>query len=170
VTPLPAPLGGTEVVVWRLDQAKYRAAWDSGEGAYKVGGRWNRRGVRAVYCSIDPATAILEVAVHKGFRALDTVQHVLTAATITDLSSVHVVHPPSVPNPNWLRPGLPSAGQQAFGDALLARHRFVLIPSVVSTHSWNLIFVNSAAAGAYALRMQEAFALDTRLHPSVPMS
>ncbi|MFL5101793.1 MAG: RES family NAD+ phosphorylase, partial [Xanthobacteraceae bacterium] len=73
MTPLPAPLGGTEVVVWRLDQAKYRAAWDSGEGAYKVGGRWNRRGVRAVYCSIDPATAILEVAVHKGFRALDTV-------------------------------------------------------------------------------------------------
>jgi RES domain-containing protein len=166
---LPAPLGGTELVAWRLDQAKYRATWDSGEGAYRVGGRWNTRGIRAVYCSIDPATAILELAVHKGFKALDTVEHVLTAATITDLSSVHVVDPASIPNPNWLRPGIPSAGQQAFGDALLARHKFILIPSVVSTHSWNVIFVGAAAAGAYVLRTQEVFALDTRLHPPIPI-
>jgi len=168
--PLPAPLGGTELVAWRLDHAKYRATWDSGEGAYKVGGRWNSKGIRAVYCSIDPATAILEVAVHKGFKALDIVEHVLIAATITDLSSVHVVDPASVPNPNWLRPGIPSAGQQAFGDALLARHKFTVIPSVVSTHSWNLIFVSAAAAGAYVLKTQEVFALDTRLHPPTPTS
>ncbi|MGH6961889.1 MAG: RES family NAD+ phosphorylase [Dongiaceae bacterium] len=165
MTPLPPPLGGTELVAWRLDRATYRATWDSGEGAYRVGGRWNSRGVRAVYCSIDPATAILEVAVHTGFRALDTVPHVLTAATITAPASVRVVDPASIPNPNWLRPGIPGAGQQAFGDALLVRHKFILIPSAVSTHSWNLIFVGASAAGAYALRLQEAFALDTRLHP-----
>jgi RES domain-containing protein len=165
LTPLPPPLGGRELVAWRLDQAKYGAIWDSGEGAYRVGGRWNGKGVRAVYCSIDPATAILEVAVHKGFKALDTVPHVLTAMTVTRPPSVHVVDPASVPNPNWLRPGIPGAGQQTFGNALLARHEFILIPSVVSTHSWNLIFVSAKAAGAYALRLQEAFALDTRLHP-----
>jgi hypothetical protein len=34
--------------------------------------------IRAVYCSVDPATAILEVAVH-GFQGLDTVLHMLTA-------------------------------------------------------------------------------------------
>jgi RES domain-containing protein len=164
VTPLPAPLGSTELVAWRLDQAKYRSLWDSGEGAYRVGGRWNSRGVRAVYCSIDPATAILEVAVHKGFRALDTIEHVLTAVTIKDLADVHVVDPASVPNSNWLRPGIPSAGQQMFGDVLLDQHTFMLVPSVVSTHSWNLVFVSPAAAGAYALRLQEVFALDTRLH------
>ena len=165
MTPLPPPLGGTELVAWRLDRAAYRASWDSGEGAYRVGGRWNSRGVRAVYCSIDPATAILEVAVHTGFKALDTVPHVLTAVTITEPSGVHVVDPASIPNPNWLRPGIPGAGQQAFGDDLLVRYEFVLIPSAVSTHSWNLIFIGANAAGAYALRMQEAFALDTRLHP-----
>ena len=167
--PLPPPLGGNELVAWRLDQAIFGATWDSGEGAYRVGGRWNTRGIRAVYCSIDPATAILEIAVHKGFKALDTVEHVLTAATITDLSSVHIVDPASVPNPNWLRPGIPSAGQQAFGDALLARHKFIVIPSVVSMHSWNVIFVSAAAAGAYVLRTQEVFALDTRLHPPIPI-
>ena len=70
-----------------------------------------------------------------------------------------------VPNPNWLTPGIPSAGQQVFGDALLARRPFMLIPRAVSRHSWNLIFVASASAGLYALRFQERFALDTRLHP-----
>ena len=152
-------------MAWRLDQARFDETWDSGEGAYAVGGRWNSRGVRAVYCSIDPAAAILEVAVHKGFKALDTVPHVLTALTVTETSRVHVVDPADVPNPNWLRPGIPGAGQRAFGDALLARHGFVLIPSVISTHSWNLIFVGAMASGAYAVRSQERFALDTRLHP-----
>jgi RES domain-containing protein len=160
VTPLPADL-----LAWRLDMADFAATWDGGEGAYRVGGRWNGPGVRAVYCSVDPATAILEVAVHKGFRVLDTVAHVLTAARIVDPAGVHVVQPDDVPNPNWLRPGIPSAGQQAFGNALLAQHAFVLLPSVVSLHSWNLIFAHGRAAGRYALLAQERFALDPRLHP-----
>lgn len=165
MTPLPIALGGSELIAWRLDQAAYAPTWDSGEGAYRVGGRWNSKGVRAIYCSIDPSTAILEVAVHKGFRALDTVPHILTAAVIADTAAVHIVDPVTVPNPNWLRPGIPSAGQQAFGDDLLRQHRFVAIPSAVSTHSWNLIFVASQAAGSYSVKFQEAFALDTRLHP-----
>ncbi len=165
MTPLPPPLGAGELVAWRLDQEAFAASWDSGEGAFRVGGRWNSRGVRTVYTSLDPATAILEVAVHKGFTALDTVAHVLTSATVLDPGKVHVIQPGDVPNPNWLRPGIPGAGQQAFGDALLAKHPFVLIPSAVSSHSWNLIFVASATAGLYALRSQERFALDTRLHP-----
>ena len=165
MTPLPASLGGSELVAWRLDRAIFAASWDNGEGAYRAGGRWNSRGVRAVYCSIDPATAILEVAVHKGFKALDTVPHVLTAIDIVDPSSVHVVDPATVPNQNWLRPGIPGAGQQAFGDDLLSKHKFIVIPSAVSTASWNLVFVGSKAAGAYSIRSQEPFALDTRLHP-----
>jgi RES domain-containing protein len=166
VTPLPALLGGgAELVAWRLDESKHAATWDSGEGAFRSGGRWNSKRVRAVYCSLDPATAILEVAVHKGFKALDTVPHVLTALNIANPAVVHVVDPAIVPNPNWLCPGIPSAGQQAFGDDHLQRHKFVVLPSAVSTHSWNLIFVAAVAAGSYSIRSQELFALDTRLHP-----
>ncbi|WP_158810839.1 RES family NAD+ phosphorylase [Beijerinckia sp. L45] len=163
--PLPTALGGGDVFAWRLDQALFRSSWDSGEGAYQFGGRWNSRGVRAVYCSLDPAAAILEVAVHKTFRVLDTVPHVLTALKITDPATVHIIWPAKIPNSNWLRPGIPSAGQQAFGDEALASHPFVLIPSTVSTHSWNLVFDSARAAGAYTLALQEEFALDTRLHP-----
>ena len=165
MTPLPGALGGGDLMAWRIDQAIFAPTWDSGEGSYRFGGRWNSAGVRAVYCSLDPATAILEVAVHKGFKALDTVPHALTAVTIKDPAAVHVVMPTDIPNPNWLSPGPASAGQQAFGDDLIACHAFVLIPSAVSKHSWNLIFTAAFASGQYDLRLQERFALDTRLHP-----
>lgn len=158
--------GGDGLVVWRLEERTYAAAWDSGEGPFLYGGRWNGKGVRAVYCALDPAVAILEVAVHTGFRTLDTVPHTLTAARIADIAEVHVVKRRDAPNPNWLRPGSPSAGQQAFGADLLRRHRFVAIPSAVSTHSWNLIFDPVRAAGLYKLDFQEPFALDPRLHPT----
>ena len=55
MTLLPIALGGTELVAWRLDQAVHAPTWDSGEGAYRVGGRWNSKGIHAVYCSLDPA-------------------------------------------------------------------------------------------------------------------
>jgi RES domain-containing protein len=166
MTPLPAPLGGTELIAWRLNKKIYRDTWDSGEGSFLGGGRWNSKGVRAVYCSIDPGVAILEAAVHKGFETLETVPHVLTEVRITEAQNVFVVHPEAIPNPRWLISGIQSAGQQRFGDQLLAHHKFVLIPSTVSTHSWNLIFVASSARGAYVLRSQERFALDPRLNPA----
>ena len=165
MTPLPAALGGRpDLTAWRLDRANHAASWDSGEGARAEGGRWNSAGQRAVYASLDPATTILERAVHTGFALLDTVAHVLTSVRIGEPASVHVVQPKAVPNPNWLRPGYPSAGQQEFGDRLLAKHPFIVIPSVVSTHSWNLMFDPTRAQGAYTLVKQEPFALDSRLH------
>jgi RES domain-containing protein len=162
---LPGALGGRDLEAWRLDAAVHAAGWDSGVGAERYGGRWNVRGQRAVYCSIDPATALLEVAVHKGFRVLDTTAHVLTGLAVADPASVHVVPPEVVPNPAWLQPGIPSFGQQRFGSELLARHGIVVFPSAVSRHSWNLVFEPQVARGRYALKAQERFAMDTRLHP-----
>lgn len=163
--PLGKPFGSADVFAWRFDEKRFEKTWDSGEGSFLYGGRWNSKGIRAVYCSFDAATAILEVAAHKGFKALDVVPHVLTAITLRDSSAVHVVNVSAVPNKNWLRPGTPSAGQQQFGDDLLAKHLFVAIPSAVSSHSWNLLFDSERARGAYSRSLQEDFALDTRLHP-----
>lgn len=165
MTPLPALLGGKELVAWRLDREIYASTWDRGEGSYQVGGRWNSKGIRAVYCSLDPATALVEVAVHKGFDTLYSVAHTLTCVEILEPDNVHVVDPSTIPNPNWLIPGIPGDAQQKFGDALLAKHKFVAIPSAVSRNSWNLLFVADLAKGAYRLKRQERFALDTRLNP-----
>lgn len=162
MTPLPSALGGGgEVVVWRLDKEIYAPTWQTGEGAYRAGGRWSTAGHRVVYCALDPATAILEVAVHAGFKVLDTVAHNMVRATVPDLTSVHRVKPEDVPNPNWLRPGDPSVYQQGFGDDLLKKHGVVVIPSVVSTNSWNMIFTDTEAAKLIDIK-QERFALDTR--------
>lgn len=154
------------VRVWRLDDARYATSCDTGIGAFIVGGRWNPKGVHAVYCSLDPATAILEVAVHKGFAAIDMVPHVLSAFEIPDFRGVHVVHPSDVPDPTWLLPGMPYTRQQEFGSHLLQTHTFVAIPSTVSKHSWNLVFDANLAAGQFRRVLQESFALDTRLNPA----
>ena len=164
MTPLPPPLGTGELRFWRLDQKRHATTWDTGEGSYLAGGRWNSTGVRAVYTSLDPATAIMEVAVHKGFRALDTAHHVLTSGRVIDPNKVHVLDADDVPNANWLVPCPHGPGQRAFGDRLLREHLFILIPSTVSRHSWNLIFDASRAADHFDDVWQEAFALDPRLH------
>ena len=166
MAPLPQPLGQGGLRLWRLDQQRHAATWFTGEGAFRVGGRWNRPGVRAVYASLDPATAVLEVAVHKGFDVLDTAPHVLTSARLVDVAGLHVVRPEDVPNPNWLVPTTPGRNQQGFGSDLLARFGAVLVPSAVSRHSWNLVFdAGHAAAGFYDDVTQERYALDPRLQP-----
>lgn len=165
MTPLPGDLQpGAPLVAWRIDAASYALNWDSGVGAERGGGRWNPKGLKTVYCSFDPATTILEAAVHRGFDVLDTQPFVLTALTIQEATDVHVVTPAELPNPAWLHSGIPSAGQQQWGAALLEAHRFVAVPSVVSKSSWNLIFRPDRATGRYALRDQDRLVLDTRLH------
>ncbi|MBV9891998.1 MAG: RES domain-containing protein [Rhizobacter sp.] len=160
-----APLGPAGVVVWRLDDERRASTWDSGIGGEMFGGRWNAKGTKAVYCSLDPATCLVESAVHKGFAVLASQPPVLSSAVILDPRKCHVVWPEDVPNAGWLHSGIVSGGQQAFGSELLGRHAFVLFPSVVSCRSWNLVFDPGRAVRAYRLRTQERLSLDTRLHP-----
>ena len=162
----PPALATGPLAIWRIDPVEFAPSWDSGLGSYLNGGRWNPKGLATVYCSLDPAVTILEVAVHKGFANLDRVPRVLTRATIADPTLVRIVLPSEVPNPHWLVPSRPTEGQQAFGAALLAAHAFVALPSVVSRHSWSLIFDPARAGDLYGDVAQEPFALDPRLHPA----
>jgi RES domain-containing protein len=49
---------------WRIVKAKHATTAFSGEGAARTGGRWNSRGVLAVYTSSTQALAALETLVH----------------------------------------------------------------------------------------------------------
>jgi RES domain-containing protein len=160
---LPWESGPT--LAWRLDTAAHAPTWDRGVGALKVGGRWNPQGVAAVYCSLDPATAIIEVAVHKGFDTLDRVGHVFSWCRISEPATLHVVRAAEVPNARWLQNGLPSHAQQKFGQDLLQQHGAFVVPSAVCNYSWNLIFSPSAFKSRYALETQSPLSLDTRLNP-----
>jgi RES domain-containing protein len=175
LTPLPGPLaaraGGKAhalptaggLLFWRLDKDRHLGSWASGEGAFQVGGRWNARGTRVVYGALDPATALLEVAVHAGFSALDAVAHSLVCARWTDLSRVKVLPPEAFPDTSWLRPGVPGAAQQAFAAEKMKLHPVLVLPSVVSPHSWNVVIDVAAAVGQLDTVLVERFSLDGRL-------
>lgn len=156
------PLPG-EPILWRLDRDRYAGQWDSGEGAYLLGGRWNIPGTRVVYCALDAATAILEVSVHVGLRQLDAVPHVLTSAHIARLTDIHFVRPSDIPDPAWLLPGEAHGAQRIWGDDMLREHPLIAVPSVVSRNSWNLLVAIPAGRDALVLRDQEPFVLDPRL-------
>ena len=50
--------------VWRIAKSEHAASVEdmlSGEGAARYGGRWNPKGVRAVYCSENSSLAALEI-------------------------------------------------------------------------------------------------------------
>ena len=143
MTPLPAALGGTGLVAWRLETTRHFSTWHTAQGAFLVGGRWSSAGHRVIYTSLDPSTAIIEVGVHKGLDTLDTVPHTLLEIAIGDPAQVHVVD--------------------------LATHPLVVLPSVVSSHSWNVLIDVARAVELFTLLGSEHFALDPRLNPrSVP--
>jgi len=52
------------MIVYRIANVKYKDFTLSGIGAEKVGGRWNKVGTRAVYCSENISLALLEYYVH----------------------------------------------------------------------------------------------------------
>lgn len=52
------------MIVYRVANVKYKDLTLAGIGAEKVGGRWNKVGTRAVYCSENMSLALLEYYVH----------------------------------------------------------------------------------------------------------
>ncbi|MBK5193663.1 MAG: RES family NAD+ phosphorylase [Flavobacteriaceae bacterium] len=52
------------MIVYRVANVKYKDLTLSGIGAEKVGGRWNKVGTRAIYCSENISLALLEYYVH----------------------------------------------------------------------------------------------------------
>jgi len=164
VTPLP--IVGAKFVAWRIDRSEHAPTWDSGIGSHLFGGRWSPIGFHAVYASVDPSTAVLELAVHVQFEGLDSSPYSLTSFEIPQTDDIHIVEPDAVPNLNWLVPGAVSAGQQKFGADLMAKHPFVAVPSVVSSNSWNIVFSPTPAGGRYRRLAQERLRIDGRLVPA----
>ena len=59
--------------IYRLTKARYADTALSGEGSIRYDGRWHRRGIRIVYASDAPASALLEVIAHT--EAHNRLQH-----------------------------------------------------------------------------------------------
>ena len=159
----PAKFNTSKLVVWRLEKEAHLGSWNQGVGAFLVGGRWNPVNKHAIYTSLDPATTILELAVHVGFSALDSMNRWLLEIEILDPADVHVLDPETVPNPRWLTSGSPTPAQQQFGAQLLDQHPYVVLPSAVSEKSWNLIINPILGKGRFREISRTKFGLDPRL-------
>ncbi|MBX3397698.1 MAG: RES family NAD+ phosphorylase [Gemmataceae bacterium] len=86
---LPVGFGS---VTYRSSTPKYATEADllTGEGSRRTGGRWNPKGIAAVYTSLTPETAMAETLAHNRYNALpieDTMPRVFVAIAV-NLESV----------------------------------------------------------------------------------
>jgi RES domain-containing protein len=133
----------------------------SGEGARRVGGRWNSPGRPALYLAESRALAVLEVLVHLDLDAqLVPTDYVIMTVDFTAPAEA----------PGWMEdgPSLPpsDADCRAIGDAFLGLGRsFVLrVPSILVPRASNFV-VNPAHGliGQVKIEPLEPFAFDRRL-------
>jgi RES domain-containing protein len=133
----------------------------SGEGARRVGGRWNSPGRAAVYLAESWALAVLEVLVHLDLDAQTIPADYVIMAV--DLSAVQGV-------PRWMEdgPALPRSDAEcrAIGDAFLDSKRALAlrVPSIIVPASSNFV-LNPAhpLVDQVRIKAMEPFAFDCRL-------
>jgi RES domain-containing protein len=114
---------------FRLCRANF-AAYD-GEGAYRVGGRWNSKGTRVLYMSENRSLAVLEILVHLAASLPD--RYVLGVAEIPDATAVEILDETRL-SPDWstLDPRAQELTRR-IGDEWVAQQRSAVlsVPSVI---------------------------------------
>ena len=139
------------MLAWRICRRAFADL--SGEGARRLGGRWNSPDRGVVYAADAAALAVLKVRVHLDLDwSLLPADSVLVAIDFDALSVERVETPPS--------------DMTAFGDAWIAAGRSAVlsVPSVIVPESRNLL-LNPAhrEAGRATIAAIRPFAFDGRL-------
>lgn len=122
------------MILWRVSNY---ASLDGGGGFY-VSGRWHTKGRPVVYCTLNPATALLETLVHMEIDSED-----LPAS----FQVLRIEGPDSLPVERIDTDSLPAdwAGDrnatQAIGDRWLWEKRSLLleVPSILVPETWNVL-------------------------------
>lgn len=135
---------------WRICRRPYADL--SGEGARRVGGRWNHRGAGVVYLAEHPALAVLEVLVHLDLPPeLLPEDYVLLRAELPfrpETPTLDQSYNPETIGNAWLRTG---------------ENPLLRVPSVLVPHSHNLLLnpAHRTAARAKIVSV-EPFVFDPR--------
>jgi RES domain-containing protein len=147
------------VTVWRISN---HATLD-GAGGLKASARWHTKGRGIVYCSPNPASALLEILVHNELAVGD-----LPAA----YKLIRIECPPNLRQATVREESLPRNWRErldrtrAIGDDWLAQRRTPLlwVPSVVVPETMNLL-INPAHPSSRRIRISKVqeFHLDKRL-------
>jgi RES domain-containing protein len=151
------------VRVYRLVKERYAGSALDGSGAKAHGGRWNSRGVAAVYASDSVALAALELLVHL-HRSAVLNRYVLFTLQVPD-EAVMVLDEAALPQ-DW-RGDPPPSSTAAIGDewAMSGLSLALAVPSTLILEQRNVL-LNPAHPGFAAVRgaaKPEPFNFDPRL-------
>lgn len=146
---------------WRIVKEKHAPTAFSGEGALRMGGRWNSRGVPVVYTSSTKSLAALESLVHLNPPVLF---NYVAIRLEFDAALVEIVPVKNLPPDWWVEPPPPSS--KAVGDEWVrkARSAVLAVPSAVISGEPN--FLLSPAHPDFkkvSIGEPERFAFDPRL-------
>lgn len=121
---------------WRLVREHYAYSAFSGEGAAKAGGRWNSRGLRAVYASESLSLAALETLVHLNPRLSLRYAYF---SVLFPKALIEVLPPERLPSGWNTEP--PPDGPKRIGDQWLREQRSAVlqVPSVLVPTEWNFV-------------------------------
>jgi RES domain-containing protein len=147
------------VILWRV--SNYSSL--DGVGGLYVSGRWHTKGHPVVYCTLNPATALLESLVHMEIDAEDRPERFqVLRIEGPDTLSVEEIKPSALPS-NWVED---LAFTQNVGDGWLSETGSLLlkVPSVLVPETWNVL-VNPLHAEASLLKvtMRYEHPFDARL-------
>jgi len=152
---------------WRVVKRRYRRQAFDGEGARRLGGRWNSPGTPVVYCSESLALATLEILVHLGDSTVFA-SYVAFPVDIPEalIENIGLKRLPS----GWKKFPAPLALQRT-GDEWVkqARSAVLRVPSALVPMEFNLL-LNPAHPDWRKIRIgrARAFRLDNRLVKRAP--
>ena len=117
------------MLVFRVCRATY-PPYD-GEGARRVGGRWNSKGTRVLYMSENRSLAVLEILVHLSASIPD--RYVLAAAEIPADANVEVLNESRLAAEWGTLDPRDQAATKRIGDQWVAEQRGAVlsVPSVI---------------------------------------
>ena len=147
------------MILWRI--SNYQTL--DGVGGLYVSGRWHTKGQPVIYCTLNPATALLETLVHIEIDSEDRPERFqVLRFEGPDSLSIEKVEAGSLSS-NWADD---MSITQTTGDRWLGEGRSLLlqVPSVLVPETWNVL-VNPQHAEATRLRITATYehAFDVRL-------
>ena len=150
---------------WRIVPTKNVNKAFTGEGARRYGGRWNRRGLPAVYASVCPSGAAMEVFVHFDVNSLPQLRvrgHTIVGFRL-DIPDYSVVERKDLPS-GWDRDPAPNVVRD-LGNEWLKSHRApaLFVPSAVVKQDWCLVLNPLHSELVLDREVVEPFSFDSRM-------
>jgi len=125
------------MLVFRVVNARFKETTLSGIGAEKVGGRWNKPGTRAVYCSENISLALLEYYVHSDNIARLPKDFLVAKIQFPDKFVIEELI--TLP-PRWKQYPYTSTTTEVFTNLVRSKNIFALkVPSTIVERESNII-------------------------------